>query len=117
MQPTLPEQSNAALACLALEDIFEFSPESILISDADGAIRDSTARAKELLRYVRDELVDMTVEALVRFRDSLSPHCENYCVDPRACAMGDAMNRAPQGPYGISRRHHTQAGEDARGVS
>ncbi len=92
--PALPEQGKAERAQLALEDLFEFSPDAIFVTDADGVIRDANPRASELFGYTRDEFAGMSVEALVpdRFRGRHPSHRENYNAHPRARQMGAALN-------------------------
>jgi formate hydrogenlyase transcriptional activator len=88
------EQGRAEIAHLALEDLFEFSPDAIFVTDADGVIRDANPRATELFGYSRLELTGMHVEALVpeRFRGRHPRHRENYNAHPRARQMGAALN-------------------------
>jgi formate hydrogenlyase transcriptional activator len=90
----VPEQNRAPIAYMALEDLFEFSPDGILITDAGGVIRDANPRAAELFGYTADELIGMSVEVLVpeRFRDRHPSHRQNYSVHPHARAMGAALN-------------------------
>jgi formate hydrogenlyase transcriptional activator len=90
----VPEQSRAAIAYRKLEDLFEFSPDGILIVDADGVICDANPSAAELFGYTADELAGMSVEALVpeRFRDRHPNHRQNYNAHPHARAMGAALN-------------------------
>jgi len=79
---------------MALEDLFEFSPDGILIADVDGIICDVNPRAAELFGYTADELMGMSIEALVpeRFRDRHPSHRQNYNAHPHARAMGAALN-------------------------
>lgn len=90
----MPEQSRTAIAYMALEDLFEFSPDGILITDAGGVIRDANPRAAELFGYTADEFMGMNVEALVpeRFRARHPSHRQNYSAHPHARAMGAALN-------------------------
>ncbi|KTG09587.1 hypothetical protein AUR64_13015 [Haloprofundus marisrubri] len=44
-----------------LEALFEYSPDMVIIHDADGTIRDVNARICEELEYTEDELVGSTV--------------------------------------------------------
>ena len=37
----MPEQGRTSKTHLALEDLFEFSPDAIFVTDADGAIRET----------------------------------------------------------------------------
>jgi PAS domain S-box-containing protein len=81
-------------AQFALENLFDFSPDAIFVTDAAGVIRDANPRAVELFGYARTEFVDMHVEALVpeRFRGRHPSHRENYNAHPRARQMGAALN-------------------------
>jgi formate hydrogenlyase transcriptional activator len=79
---------------MALEDLFEFSPDGILITDAGGVIRDANPRAAELFGYTADKLMGMSLEVLVpeRSRDRHPSHRKKYNVHPHARAMGAALN-------------------------
>ncbi len=92
--PHTPGPGNAEFAHVALENLFEFSPDAIFVTDASGAIRDANPRATELFGYTRTEFAGMHVEALVpeRFRGRHPSHRENYNAHPRARQMGAAMN-------------------------
>jgi formate hydrogenlyase transcriptional activator len=92
--PTSPEQGKAAISHLALENLFEFSPDAIFVTDAEGIIRDANPRAGELFGYAPGDFAGMNVEALVpeRFRGRHPSHRENYGAHPRARQMGAAMN-------------------------
>jgi formate hydrogenlyase transcriptional activator len=86
----LPAES----ATIALEKLFEFSPDAIFITDTEGVIRNANPRACELFGYTREEFLEMSVDALVpaRFRMRHPSHRENYDAHPRARQMGAAMN-------------------------
>jgi formate hydrogenlyase transcriptional activator len=92
--PTPPERDKAAITHVALENLFEFSPDAIFVTDADGIIRDANPRASELFGYAPGEFVGMNIEALVpvRFRGRHPSHRENYNAHPRARQMGAALN-------------------------
>jgi PAS domain S-box-containing protein len=79
---------------MALENLFEFCPDAIFVTNADGAIRNANPRATELFGYSRVEFGGMNVEALVpeRFRRRHPSHRENYNAHPRARQMGAALN-------------------------
>ena len=89
-----PEPGHAAIAQFALEDLFEFSPDAIFVTDAHGVIRDANSRATELFGYTKSEFAAMNVDALVpeRFRRPHPSHRENYNAHPRARQMGAALN-------------------------
>jgi len=97
-----PEQDAAALARkhraefarIVIENHFAISPDSILISDASGAIREANPRALEMFGYSRTELIGMRIEDLVpqRYRERHPIHRENFNAHPRTRQMGAAMN-------------------------
>ncbi len=88
------ELGKARFAHVALENLFEFSPDAIFVTDADGVIRDANPRATELFGYTRTEFARLKIEELVpvRFRRSHPSHRENYNAHPRARQMGAALN-------------------------
>ncbi len=53
-----------------IERLFEFSPDAILVTDADGVMRAANPRAEELFGYSAQELIGKPIEMLVpaRFR-------------------------------------------------
>jgi formate hydrogenlyase transcriptional activator len=97
-----PEQDAAAAltgpgtqaAQKALENLFEISPDAILLTDADGVIRVANPRAAELFGYALSELHGLPIEELVpeRYRSRHPSHRENYNAHPRTRQMGAAMN-------------------------
>jgi len=97
-----PEQDAAAAAGYdgaefahsALENLFEISPDAIVVTDAGGVIRAANPRASELFGHTQDELIGKPIEDLVpeRFRRRHPSHRENYHAHPRARQMGAAMN-------------------------
>jgi PAS domain S-box-containing protein len=80
-------------ARIALENLFNISPDAILVTDRDGTIRDANPRATELFGYTHEELSGMKVDELVpeRFRGRHPSHRENYNAHPRERQMGAAM--------------------------
>jgi formate hydrogenlyase transcriptional activator len=92
--PGTPEARQALIADAALENLFEFSPDAIFVTEAAGVIRDANPRASELFGYTRDEFIGMSVETLVpgRFRGRHLSHRENYTAHPRARQMGAGLN-------------------------
>jgi formate hydrogenlyase transcriptional activator len=92
--PAEPEQGGGEYAAVALENLFEFSPDAVFVTDAGGIIRNANPRATELFGYTRTEFDGMHVEQLVpeRFRRHHPSHRENYNAHPRARQMGAAMN-------------------------
>ncbi len=92
--PASPKEGQAEFADVAPENLFEFSPDAIFVTDADGKIRDANPRATELFGYTRTEFAAMNVDDLVpeRFRGRHPSHRENYNAHPRARQMGAALN-------------------------
>jgi formate hydrogenlyase transcriptional activator len=97
-----PEQAAAAtagteraeFATFALENLFDLSPDAIIVTDATGKIRAANPRSAELFGYTQKELAGKSIEDLVpeRFRRHHPSHRENYHAHPRARQMGAALN-------------------------
>jgi PAS domain S-box-containing protein len=87
-------QEAARDAAQRFDNLFEFSPDGIFITEPDGRIRGANLRAGELFGYTPDEFVGMPVENLIpeRLRGRHPDHRENYLAHPRARQMGAAMN-------------------------
>jgi PAS domain S-box-containing protein len=79
---------------VALENLFEISPDAIFVTDAGGVIRGANPRAAELFGHTQAELYGQPIENLVpaRFRSRHPSHRENYNAHPRTRQMGAAMN-------------------------
>ena len=80
-------------ARIALENLFEISPDAIIVTEADGMIREANPRATELFGYTYEELIGKKVDELIpeRFRGRHPSHRENYNAHPRERQMGAAM--------------------------
>ncbi|MGA2218832.1 MAG: sigma 54-interacting transcriptional regulator [Terracidiphilus sp.] len=91
---TFPQHDKVEFAQLALENLFEVSPDAIFVTDAQGVIRGANPRASELFGHTQAELIGRPIEDLVpeRFRRRHPSHRENYNAHPRARQMGAAMN-------------------------
>jgi formate hydrogenlyase transcriptional activator len=97
-----PEQDAAAtagteraeFAQFALENLFDISPDAIIVTNASGRICAANPSAAELFGYTQDEFTDKSIEDLVpeRFRRHHPSHRENYHAHPRARQMGAALN-------------------------
>jgi PAS domain S-box-containing protein len=85
---------RAEFAHVALENLFDISPDAIFVTDAQGIIRAANPRAAELFGYSQSELIGQRIESLVpeRFRTHHPAHRENYHAHPRARQMGAALN-------------------------
>jgi PAS domain S-box-containing protein len=89
-----PGHEWAELAHSVLENLFEVSPDAILVTDEDGIIREINPRAAELFGYTPSELNGQPVEKLIpaRMRRDHSAHRENYNAHPRVRQIGGALN-------------------------
>ncbi len=85
---------RAEFAQALVESHFGISPDAILVSDAQGTIREANPRATELFGYSRAELIGKSVDSLVpeRFRGPHPRHRENFNAHPRTRQMGAAQN-------------------------
>ena len=84
----------AEFAHSALENLFDISPDAILVTDSTGTIRAANPRASELFGHSHAELIGKSIDELVpqRFRLHHPAHRENYHAHPRARQMGAALN-------------------------
>ena len=91
---TLAERDRAEFASLALENLFNVSPDAIFVTDTEGVIRGANPRAADLFGYAHEELLGQPVEKLVpeRFRGRHPSHRENYNAHPRTRQMGAALD-------------------------
>ena len=85
---------RAQFAQSASENLFDVSPDAILVTDDKGVIRGANPRAAELFGHTQADLIGQPIENLVpeRFRRNHPEHRENYNAHPRARQMGAAMN-------------------------
>jgi formate hydrogenlyase transcriptional activator len=85
---------QAEFAEFASRNLFQLSPDAILVTDAEGIIRAANPRTAEFFGYTPGELIGLPVEVLVprRQRGRHPAHRENYSAHPRARQMGAAMN-------------------------
>jgi PAS domain S-box-containing protein len=73
-----------------LRTLFEYSPDAIMVSDAEGRITDVNGQVERFFGYPRAELIGQSVEMLVpeRFRNAHLKHRENYAERAQARPMG-----------------------------
>ena len=78
----------------AFENVFDISPDAILVTDPHGVIRGANPRAGELFGYSQADLVGQPIEILIpqRFRARHPDHRENFEAHPRARQMGAALS-------------------------
>jgi formate hydrogenlyase transcriptional activator len=73
--------------------LFEFSPDAIVASDAEGRITEMNARVESMFGYPRGELIGQLIECLVpeRFRHAHPSHRKEYSAAPRPRPMGAGL--------------------------
>ena len=110
------ERSSRSFAQNIIDRLFEFSPDAILVTDADGVMRAANPRAEELFGYNSQELFGKHVEnACARAfpRRASAPSRKLQRPSPhQANGRGDESLRPAQGRLGIPCRHHAQAHAD-----
>ena len=76
-----------------LRSLFEFSPDAILVIDADGKITEGNAQVDKFFGYDRAELLGQSVDLLVpeKFRLAHPTHREKYTEKPRVRTMGAGL--------------------------
>jgi PAS domain S-box-containing protein len=72
------------------EKLFEYSPDAIVVSDAEGKISEINVQVEKFFGYDRSELVGQPVEILVpeRFRLTHGGKRSDYAAHPHVRAMG-----------------------------
>ncbi len=78
----------------AIQQLFDFSPDAILVTDAQGLIRAANHQAEAMFGYGSDELTGLPIENLVpeRFRGRHPAYREDYNAHPRTRSMGGGLN-------------------------
>jgi PAS domain S-box-containing protein len=81
----LPAQEQALF-----EQLFEFSPDAIVVTDSQGLIANLNAQVQRAFGYTREELVGKPVETLIpeRFRGAHPNHRQAYNAQPSLRPMG-----------------------------
>jgi diguanylate cyclase (GGDEF)-like protein/PAS domain S-box-containing protein len=75
------------------ETLFAVSPDAIVVTDADGRIKETNARLNQLFGYHSNELPGHPIEILIpeRFRQNYHAHRCTYNNQPRVRRMGAAL--------------------------
>ncbi len=75
------------------ENLFEFSPDAIVVSDHQGVIVKVNAQVGKFFGYSRDELLGKPIEILIpeRFRHTHPGQRREYTSHPRVRAMGGGL--------------------------
>jgi PAS domain S-box-containing protein len=73
------------------QGMFQFAPDTILVSAADGRIRQANLQAEHTFGYRREELIGQLVEVLIpeRVHGNEGQHGAIYAVGPQRRRMGD----------------------------
>ncbi len=76
-----------------LETLFESIPDALLVVDLDGRITQANKQAELMFGYNRDELLNLSVEALIpeEFRKAHIQHRADYTSSPRSRIMGASI--------------------------
>jgi len=77
-------------ARVLFEQLFEFSPDSVIVADSEGRITNVNAQVCQIFGYSREELVGKPVEVLIpeRFRSIHPGHRKAYNARPGIRPMG-----------------------------
>ncbi len=78
----------------AIQQLFDFSPDAILVTDTQGDIRAANHQAEVMFGYGSGELTGLPIENLVpeRFRGRHPAYREDYNAQPRTRSMGGGLN-------------------------
>ena len=78
----------------AIQQLFDFSPDAILVTDAGGQIRAANQQAEAMFGYDPGELLGQSIEILIpgRFRKGHPAHREDFNAQPRTRSMGGGLN-------------------------
>jgi formate hydrogenlyase transcriptional activator len=80
----------SAHAQFLFEQLFENSPDAILVTNPDGRITRANTQVELIFGYSRDELVGQLIEILIpeRFRQIHPAHRNSYNAQPRPMGTG-----------------------------
>jgi formate hydrogenlyase transcriptional activator len=75
------------------ERLFEFSPDAIVVTNADGKIAEVNAQVERFFGYARADLLNQSIEILVpeRFRGTHPNYRSDYAGHPRVRTMGAGL--------------------------
>jgi formate hydrogenlyase transcriptional activator len=76
------------------ENLFEFSPDAVLVTDQTGLIVRANKQTEQMFGYHRQELIGQLVEILVpqRFRSIHPKHRSDYAAQPHTRPMGAGLD-------------------------
>lgn len=77
-----------------LRSLFEYSPDAIVASDAEGRIKEVNTRVESFFGYNRHELLGQSVDILIpeRFRKAHPTHRKEYIEKPHIRHMGAGLD-------------------------
>jgi PAS domain S-box-containing protein len=75
------------------ENLFEFSPDAIVVTDGNGRITNVNSQVEKVFGYMRAELLELPVESLMpeRFRAAHPNHRGSYSAHPSVRPMGTGL--------------------------
>jgi len=84
---------SPAIAYELFQQLFEFLPDAVFVSDESGRITLTNAEAVRMFGYGPEELIGQPIEMLVpeRFRDVHPKHRGDYSSQPRVRPMGAGL--------------------------
>ena len=88
-----PRALQSAQEQALFEQLFEFSPDAIVVTDSEGRITNLNAQVQRAFGYAREELIGKPVETLIpkRFRSGHPNHRKSYNAQPSARPMGAGL--------------------------
>jgi len=91
-------ETSSAIATLIehqalFEILFAFSPDAIVVTDAEGRIQETNAQLERLFQYSANELLGHPIEILIpeRYRQNHHAHRKAYDDQPNIRPMGTAL--------------------------
>ncbi len=78
---------------LLLEQLFEASPDTLILTDQQGCITQANKRVADTFGYAHDELIGQSIEILVpeKLRNLHRLHREGYYAQPAMRSMGEGL--------------------------
>jgi formate hydrogenlyase transcriptional activator len=89
-----PQKLQSSQEQALFEQLFESSPDAIVVTDSAGRITNANAQVQRAFGYTREELVGKSVEILVpeRFRGAHPKHRQAYYAQPSLRPMGVGLD-------------------------
>jgi len=79
-----PSPQNIEPAQTLFQNLFEFSPDAIVVTDGNGRITNVNSQVERIFGYTRTELLGLAVETLIpeRFRAAHPNDRKSFSVHP-----------------------------------